>query len=171
VQKSSRNVDIINLTDAVRKAVGHGVRDAYVFIEQSRLNILLDLTSDHTITYIEDIRKKVRVVMDIFSIAELDLSLLPAKLPHDLAIMGVVRQISPTKADAIGRKLAAKGFIVPSDEWINKKADALRKRRFLVRLRDGRYAVSLFGLKALGTQKGRDSPDISRLLALARSDA
>ena len=57
---------------------------------------------------------------------------------------------------------------MPSEGWMAHMADSLRKSGLVVRLKSGKYALSLAGLMALGSAKNAKSPDISRLLDLAR---
>lgn len=91
-----------------------------------------------------------------------------ASVPGHLACLNVVRFSSPADLEKISISLRKKGFIVPTDEWLNGKLDLLRKGEFIVRFKDGKYALTLNGLTLLGSGRGRGSPDLSRVLALAQ---
>lgn len=88
-------------------------------------------------------------------------------LPSRTRCLVMLRQAAPVTCSQLAALLRAKEFVVPSDDWLTRTLDALRKAGLVVRMKSGRYALSLQALKGLGTVKGRASPDVSRLLALA----
>lgn len=95
-------------------------------------------------------------------------------LPANFVILSVLRTISPASLEKLSSALAAKNFSVPSDDWVRRKLEALRKKNLVVWIKsDGdmphSYTLTLKGLKALGTKKNRSSPDITRVLAICRS--
>ena len=90
-------------------------------------------------------------------------------LPSRMRCLATLRQAAPATHLQLAVLLRGQGFVVPSDDWMARRLDVLRKSGQVVRMRSGRYAVSLAALKGLGTVKGPSSPDISRLLALASS--
>lgn len=86
-----------------------------------------------------------------------------------LALLRQIRASAPVSPEDLLTKLTNSGFTVPSAEWLARRLDALRKASDIVRLGDGTYAPSAATIRALGTtHQGRSSPDVSRLLALAR---
>ncbi len=89
-------------------------------------------------------------------------------IPTKTACINVLRRIAPADLAKLGDALRKKGFTVPSEGWMAHMADSLRKSGLVVRLKSGKYALSLAGLMALGSAKNAKSPDISRLLDLAR---
>ena len=97
-------------------------------------------------------------------------------LPANFAILSVLRTISPASLGRVSSALAAKKFSVPSDDWVRRKLEALRKKKLVVWIKNDEgmphtYTLTLKGLKALGTKKNRLSPDISRVLAICRSSS
>lgn len=92
---------------------------------------------------------------------------LPKERPGKLVMLKVVRHLAPVRSDELSARLNELGFEVPSTQWVEKRLDALRQARLLVRLRDGHYALTAQCLLFLGTGKTRSSPDVARLLALA----
>lgn len=97
-------------------------------------------------------------------------------LPANFAILSVLRTISPASLGELSSALVAKKFSVPSDDWVRRKLEALRKKNLVVWIKsDGHmphtYTLTLKGLKALGTKKNRSSPDISRVLAICHSSS
>jgi hypothetical protein len=89
--------------------------------------------------------------------------------PSKTACIKVLRRISPADLNSFIDALRENGFTVPSESWMSHMADSLRKSGLIIRLNSGKYALSLGGLTVLGSAKNAKSPDISRLLALARS--
>lgn len=92
---------------------------------------------------------------------------LPKEKPGKLVVLKVVRHLAPVRSDELFARLNERGFEVPSTQWVEKRLDALRQAKLLVRLRDGHYALTAQCLSFLGTGKTRSSPDVARLLALA----
>jgi len=89
-------------------------------------------------------------------------------LPSKTRCLTMLRLLAPVSPEVLAAKLRVAGFVVPSDDWMMRRLDALRKAGQVVRLKSGLYAVTLLTLRGLGTVKGRESPDLSRLLALAK---
>jgi hypothetical protein len=83
--------------------------------------------------------------------------------------LSAIRLLAPVSCENLRDELGKRGYTVPSLDWVNRQFDLLRKSGLVTRLHDRRYVLSLEGLKRLGTVKNRRSPDIQRLLALARS--
>lgn len=89
-------------------------------------------------------------------------------IPSKTACLSVIRNLSPASIETISRALTEKGFVVPTSDWLRRMMDNLRKGGLIVRLRSGAYALSSAGLKAGGTAKNSRSPDVRRVLDLAR---
>lgn len=89
-------------------------------------------------------------------------------LPGKLAFLKAVRQVSPADLPSLTSELMSRGFSVPSDDWLKRKLDTLRKSEAIVRLGSGHYVLLSKTVEALGTVRAGRSPDVSRLLALAR---
>jgi hypothetical protein len=85
-----------------------------------------------------------------------------------LELLASIRLLAPVDCAKLMEYLKSLHFDVPSEDWVNRKFDLLRKEGFLVRRADRRYVLTIQALKSLGTQKNRNSPDLRRLLALAR---
>ncbi|WP_156630174.1 hypothetical protein [Methylobacterium sp. Leaf112] len=93
---------------------------------------------------------------------------LDENLPSKFACLTYIRIKAPIGLPQIVEAMKSRGFDVPSNEWMSKHLDNIRKGGLITRLKSGGYAVSLSGLKALGSAKDRTSPDITRVLDLAR---
>lgn len=89
-------------------------------------------------------------------------------LPTRTAILSELRIAAPATTEVLIFRLTEKGFTEPPKDYVNRHLDALRKSNQVVRKKDGNYCLTANALKVLGTVKRRSSPDITRLLDLAR---
>ncbi|KEO85428.1 hypothetical protein EH30_12960 [Erythrobacter sp. JL475] len=89
-------------------------------------------------------------------------------LASNTEILSLIRKNAPIDISGLNAALTELNFPVPSLDWINRKLDALRKADAIISLPDRSYALTASSLHKLGTRKDRHSPDITRLLALAR---
>lgn len=137
-----------------------GPEAAHVWIEPKRLlaETTLSAISDRATRY-----------LDLLGMALGSLSTTTDEsLPSKLACMITVRQLAPASLTALSVELSRRGFTIPSAHWLAHRMDALRKGGKIVRLGNGEYTLSRHSLHSLGTSKNARSPDISRLLALAK---
>jgi len=89
-------------------------------------------------------------------------------LPTMLACLNRIRLLAPFKESALYTDLVSRGFSIPSPDWLKRRLESMRRAGRLVRLADASYALTLSSLRALGMTRGKSSPDITRMLALAR---
>lgn len=95
-------------------------------------------------------------------------------LPTALTILKTLRTCAPSSANDLAVRLGV-NFTVPSEDWLRRKLDGLRKKELVVWLKaqtadqPHSYALSLKALKALGTERKGSSADITRLLAIVRT--
>ena len=115
------------------------------------------------------VREKIEVYFASFAVAELAIQISSqANLPSIVVCLRIIRKLAPVDSDSLGTAIQAAGFNVPSPEWLSRRLDAMRKSGRLVRLHNGTYTLTANALQKLGTTKGRTSPDVTRMLALAR---
>jgi hypothetical protein len=150
---------------------GAYVRNAFLTIMGGEANAWISPKVSISEETLEQMEHKSRIFLDNYDLKLGRLEFTStANLPSKFVFLQVLRSISPADPSAINLALRAKHFTVPSDNWTSRMLDNLRKGGFIVRLKSGCYALSLAGLKALGTAKNRRSPDITRMLALARTE-
>lgn len=89
-------------------------------------------------------------------------------LPGVLVCLRILRLLAPADLPALVHELVRRGFNVPSEDWLQRRLDSMRRSGQLLRLGDGRYVLTMEAIRKLGTSKDRASPDLTRLLALAR---
>ncbi len=149
---------------------GDFVRNAFLTVDGKKATAWIAPKVKIQADVIPRIEERTRIFLSNY---EIDLARLEftsdANLPGKLAFLQVARIKAPITVTELTQALIVKGFTVPSENWTSRMLDNLRKSGFVVRQKSGKYVVTLAGLKALGTQKNRRSPDIGRMLALARS--
>jgi len=106
---------------------------------------------------------------ELFSLPSLSMTPIgEANTATKIEILSVIRQLAPVDLPSLMKELTTLGHDVPSPDWTNRRLDALRKSNLVLRRRDGAYVLTKEALAKLGTSKRRGSPDIRRLLAIAR---
>lgn len=145
------------------------VRNVFLTIDRDVANVWIDAKRALDQSKRNAMKERIQVIL-----RELDLSLGAVctlgetNTPGKIAILNAIRVSAPSSPPEIASLLQRRDFVVPSNEWLARRLDALRRSNEIVRLHDGTYGLTASALRALGTsQKGR-SPDVSRLLALAR---
>lgn len=135
------------------------VRNAFVWVVPKR-----QLTDDE----LDSIGQKAKVFLDEIGLELVHVTTTTGEnLPSKTRCMTMLRQVAPATSAQLAVALREAGLVVPSDDWMTRRLDALRKAGLVVRTKAGCYALTLPALKRLGTVKGQASPDVSRLLALA----
>jgi hypothetical protein len=115
------------------------------------------------------LEEHLRKFADLFSLSGLPMTPIgEANTATKIEILTAVRQFAPVDVPTLAKELAARGHDVPSPDWTNRRLDALRKNDLVLRRRDGTYVLTTKALVHLGTGRGPRSPDIRRVLALAR---
>jgi hypothetical protein len=136
-------------------------RDAFVWVVPKRQ------LSD---TELDDVSAKARVLLRELGLELVHVTLTTDEnLPTKTRCLTMLRLVAPVTSETLALRLRAAGFVVPSEDWMVRRLDSMRKAGQVVRLKSGLYTVTLQTLRGLGTIKSRNSPDLSRLLALAKS--
>lgn len=89
-------------------------------------------------------------------------------LPGKLALLKAIRLTAPAANVHLKAELLKRGFSVPSDDWLKRKLETLRKSDSIIRLASGSYVLPTKSFDSLGTVRQGRSPDVTRLLALAQ---
>lgn len=144
------------------------VRNSFVSRDRSNPFVYVDNKRALTSEEILGLKSHADVFLKRFNILRFDFAVLSdAPLPTRTELLSVLRRRAPIDIATLEKSLVSQGFVVPSVDWLNRQLDACRKSNLVLRLTDERYALTSQALFNLGTIKGRKSPDISRLLALA----
>jgi hypothetical protein len=145
------------------------VRNAFLSIESTQSNVWIDQKRSIEPYERNRVHDHVRQFVQLFRLPPASvLSLGEIALPTKFELLAIIRLRAPVDCEALRDALVERGLTVPSLDWINRQFDALRKSGLVVRRSDRHYALTLDALKRLGTLKGHRSPDVQRLLALAK---
>lgn len=145
------------------------VRNAFVASEEEGVTVWVEPKKALTKT------KELSIVSKIENLVEaLGCSLEGVRLtstenvPSRTACLISIRLKSPISKEDLSEALIARGFHIPNEDWLSRVLDKLRRSGFVIRRRDGQFILTLLGLKSLGTAKNRQSPDILRVLDIAK---
>jgi hypothetical protein len=151
------------------RSFGDIVRNVFLSIANDEVNIWIDPKRLATEYEFEQMYQKSRIYFDSFDMILSNVFFTSSgNLPTKIACLRALRTVSPADISKIAKKLSDMGFVIPSETWLSHRMDHLRKGELAIRLRNGNYALTHGGLSLLGTTKNARSPDISRLLDLAR---
>ena len=146
------------------------IRNSYLTISNEVANVWIDKKRNLTPDEIVLITAHIRTHAELFKMQGAKLHITSDfSIATPTEVLRVVRRLSPAGCEEVSAELKIRGFSVPSLAWVNHRFDLLRKQGLLVRVRDRQYVLTSRALHQLGTIKGKRSPDISRLLALARA--
>lgn len=158
------------LRAALASAYGESVESVAIALHAREATVWVELADAvATQVFVDAVEAKVRLYFASFGISELIIQVASrANLPSVSVCLRVIRQLAPVGSEALLAKLVVAGFEIPSEEWLVHRLDAMRRSGRIVRRRDGNYVLTADALQRLGTNKLRTSPDVTRLLALAR---
>ena len=170
------------LRDANASDIEAGLRATLLhnFIDELR-NVFLSTDRGQAHIWLEPKRQlddqQIQAIAELAKIYLSPLGLTPAtirsmtgeNLPSKLACMKAIRFLAPAGLNSIATYLVKQGLTVPSQAWLSKRLDAIRRNGMIVWLESEQYAMSFRGLQVLGTTKNGRSPDVTRVLAMARS--
>ena len=145
------------------------VRNVFVTVNGRVAEVWIDEKRQLDKIQMSIIRKNVDKCLEFYGISDASVVYMAEQsLATNTEVLSIIRKNSPLDADSLKGYLVTLGFPVPSLDWINRKLDSLRKADAVIRLPSGSYVLTAASLHKLGTRKDRHSPDVSRLLALAR---
>lgn len=87
--------------------------------------------------------------------------------PTLAAILRSAKKISPFSSEEIIKELKRRSFDLPSEKWIDRQLDIIRKKGLVIRRQDGKYALTYKGILVTPITKNRNSSDVERVLYLA----
>lgn len=145
------------------------IRNVFVSLASTKARLWIEPKHALNAVTIREIEERSQTFLNLFDIQLTEILLTSEELlPSKLALLTSIRQLAPANATEIAEELERRGLTIPSSDWLRRKLDILRKERDIVRLESGMYALTLHSLHTLGTAKNARSPDITRLLALAK---
>ncbi|WP_186123274.1 hypothetical protein [Burkholderia gladioli] len=151
-------------------AFGEEIRNVFLSTDGRSAHAWVDPKKALGASAVEAMKKKAAVFLMEFDLSLDSLSTTTGEnLPSAFACLSVLRLKAPMTAPELMEELLRRKFTVPSQAWLGHRLDSLRRNGKILRLESGQYVLSMLTLQELGTTKRRNSPDISRMLALARA--
>lgn len=149
------------------------IRNVFLSLDSREARVWID-PKPNAQEHLTEIDSTARLYLRGFKLKLLSTSLtINENLPTAFVILKALRICAPASLNELSDKIKSKNLAIPSDDWLKRKLDGLRKKELVVWLKGEldqphSYALSLKALKALGTEKKRSSADIVRLLAIAK---
>lgn len=171
VDDESRNIEE-SLRASLISSFPHDVRNAYFSYIDGNPKIWIDFKRPLEEQVLNRLQNHLATFSDLFALPKTSYAALgDINTPTRIEILSTIRQLAPVSVSTLANALLGRSFTVPSTDWLNRRLDVLRKTHLVIRRKDGSYVVTMEALAKLGTRKGRGSPDVQRLLALARRDS
>lgn len=148
---------------------GNDLRNVFLSTRANRATVWLDQKrkiDDETLSSLQ--RKSAVFLEQVGLVLESVMNQADQNLPSKLVCLKLLRLSAPQDPENFANIVRRHNFIVPSTDWMGRRLDSIRKSGEIVRRSDGKYALTLSCLRTLGTKRNRSSPDVERLLALAR---
>lgn len=166
----SRTLDIeAGARASLLHAYPDAVRNVFLSVIKQSVSVWIDAKRSLDEQLRKSIAERLTVYLAHFDLQFESLATLgEGNVPGKLAILHTVRIGAPATLDSVMNRLQASGFTVPSLDWLRRKLDGHRRAGDVIRLGDGTYVLKAVTISALGSSHTARSPDISRLLALAR---
>lgn len=150
---------------------GQYIRNSFLSTTDGRSVLWLDVKVGLEEAVRSQIREHAVKLLDLYGVKLSDIALTKEEnTPGKLVILSAVRRKSPIKLSSLSAYLAGQGFSVPSDDWLSRRLDNLRRTGFVVRQQSEAYSLTSHAITTLGTSRTRRSPDIARILALGRGE-
>ncbi|MBU2549144.1 MAG: hypothetical protein KKB20_12065 [Proteobacteria bacterium] len=89
-------------------------------------------------------------------------------VPSQIVILKVIKIISPAQQIDINNYLQGINYYIPSELWLSRKLDVLRKKMLILRQKDKSYVLTEEGVRFVPRTASSNSSDIKRALALGR---
>lgn len=157
------------LRATVLHAFGEDIRSVFMSVTGVKADVWLEPKRKLNESVRDTVREKLATYLNEFNIELRSLAMTTDEnLPSNLAILRAARHLAPVDINDLMSELLSREFIVPSLDWLRRRLDALRRKGQILWLEGDQYALTLASIRGLGTTKMRGSPDIARLLVLAR---
>jgi len=148
------------------------IRNSFTVVNNKHASIWVEPKKRIDPKMIEEIQKFLREFFMLFDIDHVSVFFTQDEdIPTPTVILRSLRIIAPCSVASLSRSLEEKRYIVPNEVWMAHALDRLRKAGSVVRKANGQFFLSLEGLRRLGTEKSRVSPDVKRALALGKKDS
>lgn len=149
--------------------VGEHIRNVFMSSVAKTPHVWIEAKRELTEDLFDLIQKKILRYLSDFDIEPKSITTTSGyKFPSVLACMKCIRKHAPIDVSGMSAALSNEGFTIPSEEWLRRRLDSMRKDGVIIWIAGNKYCLPMSSIRKLGTSKTRMSPDVSRLLALAR---
>lgn len=164
---------LLDTEQSVRATLLHAfeaeVRNVFLTSKSGAAVVWIDPKVDLSAKVLAKIRLKTAAALSPFGLTLAEMhSIQEATLASRMACLRIIRQIAPATQASISAQLQTAGFTIPSEDWLAERLTALTLEERLVRRANESFALTAGAIRDLGNSKGKRSPDLSRLLALAK---
>lgn len=148
------------------------VRNSFLSFEKELASVWIEPKKTLSIEEKDSLTSKVKELLQVLETPLEEVRFTSTEnVPTRTACLNSIRLKSPVTQEELQSVLIERGFSIPSEGWLSKMLDGLRRSGLILRKKNGQFTLTLSGLNALGSGKGRRSPDIARLLDLSRRGA
>lgn len=147
------------------------IQECFVsFVENDVVEVWLERVANSSQENADTIKSVIKNYLKLFGIklGAIRWTASGEPLPSTVAILRELKIIAPAPPFELAQRLRDRNFQVPSDSWIEKKLDAIRKQKLVVRSANETYTLTEGGLRTVPPGKGRLGSDVARGLALGR---
>ncbi|WP_157889271.1 hypothetical protein [Chromobacterium subtsugae] len=118
----------------------------------------------------EDIERHIKAQLELVEVKSVGFDFVLNKWlePSNIQILRLVKITAPVTLDNLMARINGQNLYCPSERWLASKLDLLRKKRLVVRLENGTYALSARGLLVTPYGTDRKSSDVERMLFLGK---
>ena len=142
-------------------------------VKRSRREVVISvrLKSGYTADRVRQIKSHIEGFMESIGYGRSNIQVVFSEEgPSLTTILANLRTISPCAIDELTAFMERKNIAVPSEKWMSRRLDELRRKGLVLRNDFGEFFLTAVGLSGLGSKKGRQSPDVRRALVLARRE-
>jgi len=168
IDEGSRNIEE-SLRASLLSSFPDNVRNSFFSPDENGPQAWIEFKKQPDTEVLPRLKEHLSKFAELFSLPGLSMTQFgEANTATKTEVLAILRQLAPADVSTLAGKLADQGFSIPSLDWVNRCLDSMRKSNLVLRRRDGCYVLTMEALRRLGTRKDRRSPDVRRLLALAR---
>ncbi len=171
VEKGSEDIQG-SIKTILFRSFPEAIRNSFTTFDGNKASVWIEPKRLVTDNEEKEIEEKIREFLNILNITLASIRVTTSvNLATPTAVLRTLRIAAPVSGADLRLLLTAKGFVVPNEAWLSHLLDRLRKSQKVIRQKNGHYALTLDGLKSLGSEKRRNSPDVIRALDLSKRGA
>jgi hypothetical protein len=168
IDEEARHIEE-SLRASLLSSFPHDVRNSFFSSGDGHSQAWIEFKGQTDAETMVRLEEHIRKFAEVFSLKDLTMIRLgDTEAATKIETLSAIRQLAPVNVATLMGELVSQGLGVPSQDWMNRRLDALRRSYLVLRRGDGTYVLTAKALTQLGTRKDRRSPDVRRFLAIAR---